>query len=246
MVALNNFDSVANFLRYMDRNLGGNLSAFEVIDEDFYKINTSPGRHGAPIDGDYPYYVITESLGFDPDKDSEHFEQVLFRALEEGIIADAVVAKSEADREALWQIREDLEHVVRDIQPFQAFDVSMPIGDMESYMCEVRRRFNAEWPEGNICFLGHVGDGNLHIAAGSGSRDPSAIRAVERCVYEPLESIGGSVSAEHGIGLEKKDFLSLSRNADEIALMQVLKRTLDPNGVLNPGKVLDLPSCAIS
>jgi FAD/FMN-containing dehydrogenase len=239
MVALNDFDSVSRFLRYMDKSLGGNLSAFEVLDAHFYGINTAPGRHSAPIEGSYPYYVITESLGFDVDLDAGRFEQVLVDALETGIIADAVIPKSQAERESIWQLREDLEYVVKDLQPFQAFDVSMPIGDMQQYMTDVTQNIKAKWPEGKVCFLGHVGDGNLHIAVGCGSKEPGAGRAVEHCVYEPLASIDGSISAEHGIGLEKKDFLHLSRSLEEISLMKLLKTTLDPKGILNPNKVLD-------
>ena len=184
------------------------------------------------------YYVIVESLGFDADHDAAAFEKALFQALEDGVIADAVIPKSQSDRESIWMIREDLEHVVADIQPFQAFDVSMPVGEMENYMHSVREQFEARWPDGKICFLGHVGDGNLHIAAGCGSDEPGVSREVEHCVYGPLQAIGGSVSAEHGIGLEKKDFLHLSRSASELDLMRMLKHALDPNNILNPGKVL--------
>ena len=171
--------------------------------------------------------------------DAGRFEQVLVDALETGIIADAVIPKSQAERESIWQLREDLEYVVKDLQPFQAFDVSMPIGDMQQYMTDVTQNIKAKWPEGKVCFLGHVGDGNLHIAVGCGSKEPGAGRAVEHCVYEPLASIDGSISAEHGIGLEKKDFLHLSRSLEEISLMKLLKTTLDPKGILNPNKVLD-------
>ncbi|NKI16575.1 FAD-binding oxidoreductase [Spongiibacter sp. KMU-166] len=240
MVALRDFDSVARFLRFMDSRLGGKLSAFEVLDASFYGINTGPGRERPPIEGDYPFYVITEALGFDSTIDDPQFERVLMAALEEGIIADAVVPKSQTERHAIWQLRENLEHVVSDLQPFQAFDVSMPVGDMESYMQAVTARFKASWPDGKLCFLGHVGDGNLHIAVGCGSNAAGARREVEHCVYEPLASIGGSISAEHGIGLEKKDFLSLSRTREELELMQLLKRCMDPRGILNPGKVFDL------
>lgn len=240
LLALNDFGSVAQFLRFIDSRLGGKLSAFEVLDAAFYNLNTRPGRHRPPIVGDYPYYVITESLGFDEASDAAQFEQVLVDAAEQGLIADAVIAKSEAERDAIWQLREDLEHVVKDMQPFQAFDVSLPIGDMAPYMKAVTDAFKAAWPEGKLCFLGHVGDGNLHIAAGCGSQAADARHAVEECVYQPLQHIGGSISAEHGIGLEKKAFLSISRNDAERQLMQLIKRSLDPKSILNPGKVFDV------
>jgi len=240
MVALTDFTKVADFLRFMDRSLGGMLSAFEVLDRDFYTINTAAGRHRPPLDGSYPYFVLLESLGYDQERDAQHFENILNHALEQGLIEDAVLPRSEAERESLWAIREDLEHILTDIKPFQAFDVSLPIGTMEAYMAEVRTLVSSRWPSSKICFLGHVGDGNLHIAIGSGSDRSADIRAVEECVYQPLQSVGGSVSAEHGIGLEKKDFLQISRSATEIDLMRRLKTTLDPKSILNPGKVFDI------
>src|SRR3546814_488804 len=162
------------------------------------------------------------------------FEKVLADAAEKGLFDDAILARSEKDRAAIWNIREDLEHIVHDFQPFYAFDVSLPVGDMEAYMAEVTRRLKAIWPDGGIAFLGHVGDGNLHIAIGAGGAGDR--EQVEACVYEPLRPIGGSVSAEHGIGLEKKPWLSITRNPLERGLMRDIKHMLDPKGILNPGK----------
>ena len=240
MVALTDFSRVASFLRFMDRSLGGMLSAFEVLDRDFYATNTADGRHRPPLAASYPYFVLLEALGYDQQRDANQFESILGEALEQGLIEDAVLPRSESERESLWAIREDLEHILADMKPFQAFDVSLPIGEMESYMGEVRARVCGRWPRARICFLGHVGDGNLHIAIGCGSDRPGDIRAVEECVYHPLASVGGSVSAEHGIGLEKKGFLHVSRSGVEIELMRLLKTTLDPKAILNPGKVFDL------
>src|SRR3546814_19082490 len=108
---------------------------------------------------------------------------------------------------------------------------------MEAYMVEVTARLKAIWHEGRIAFLGHVGDGNLHIAIGAGG--PEDREKVEGCVYEPLRGIGGSVSAEHGIGLEKKAWFPITRNAQERSLMLDIKRIMDPKGILNPGKIFD-------
>jgi FAD/FMN-containing dehydrogenase len=114
---------------------------------------------------------------------------------------------------------------------------------MEAYMIEVKRRLTAIWPDGSIAFLGHVGDGNLHIAVGAGS--PADKVRVEACVYEPLRAMVGSVSAEHGIGIDKKQWLSVSRNAAERSLMQSVKHLLDPKNILNRGKLFDPePPCS--
>jgi FAD/FMN-containing dehydrogenase len=236
LVSASSFDQIARLLRHMDGALGGLLSAFELVDNSFYAINTQDGRHSAPLPATSPYYAIIEALGSDQERDAELFERVLMQAAEAELFDDAVLARSVRDRDMIWAIREDLEHVVRDLQPFYAFDVSLPVGDMEAYMGEVRARLHARFPPGRIAFLGHVGDGNLHVAIGAGGKDDR--HAVESCVYEPLVPIGGSVSAEHGIGLEKKPWLAISRNEIERGLMQALKDLLDPKRILNPGKVL--------
>jgi FAD/FMN-containing dehydrogenase len=242
LVSADSFDQIARLLRHMDGALGGQLSAFELIDNSFYTTNTSAGRHPPPLAGDKPFYAIIEALGADQQRDTQVFEQALGSALELGLCSDAVLASSERERDGIWAVREDLEHVVRDFQPFHAFDVSLCVGDMEQYMIDVTARLRALWPVGSIAFLGHVGDGNLHIAIGAGTAQDG--HAVEACVYEPLRAIGGAVSAEHGIGLEKKAWFPVSRDACERGLMRDIKHLLDPNGILNPGKIFDAEPAA--
>jgi FAD/FMN-containing dehydrogenase len=242
LVCADSFDRIAKLLRHMDGALGGMLSAFELVDNSFYRVNTGEGRHPPPLAPDKPYYVMIEALGSNEERDREMFESVLAEASELGLFDDAILARSEKDRAAIWNIREDLEHIVKDFQPFYAFDVSLPVGNMEAYMADVTARLKAIWPEGGIAFLGHVGDGNLHIAIGAGR--PEDREQVEACVYEPLRGIGGSVSAEHGIGLEKKAWFPITRNALERSLMLDIKKMLDPNGILNPGKIFDIERAA--
>jgi FAD/FMN-containing dehydrogenase len=237
IVCAHDFDQMVSLLRHVDQGFGGLLSAFELIDNGFYTVNTGADKHAAPLPGDQPYYAIIEMLGSHDERDAELFEAVLGEAAERGYFDDAVLARSEAQRQQIWSIREDLEHVVREFQPFYAFDVSLPVGDMQAYIAAVTARLKGRWPEGKIAFLGHMGDGNLHVAIGAGGADDR--HAVEECVYEPLRPIGGSVSAEHGIGLEKKPWLDVSRNAAERGLMAELKHLLDPGNILNPGKIMD-------
>jgi FAD/FMN-containing dehydrogenase len=240
IVCAESFDQIARLLRHMDGRLGGLLSAFELVDNSFYRVNTDHGRHDTPLPSDRKFYAIIETLGSNQDSDAMLFEEALMAASELQLFDDAVIAKSDRDRRAIWEIREDLEHVVREFQPFYAFDVSLPVGEMAQYMIDVKARLLAVFPEGRIAFLGHVGDGNLHIAIGAGAAEDR--HAIESCVYEPLRPYAGSVSAEHGIGLEKKDWLAISRNADERSLMSEIKRVLDPKNILNPGKVFDQPA----
>jgi FAD/FMN-containing dehydrogenase len=239
LLAVNSFDQVTQLLKHIDRGLGGNLSAFEVMWEDFYKqVTTEPALNSPPLTQGFPYYVLVETTGSNQAKDTEHFEELLEEALNLEIIEDAVISKSDSDRSSLWAIRDDVEQHYQD-GPVKMFDVSMPILSMEQYIKDVHKKFSENWSTYKCVVFGHLADGNLHVVSGVGSDDKESIKKMESCIYDPLRSIGGAVSAEHGIGLEKKDYLGISRTEIEIDIMRTLKQTLDPNNILNPGKVFD-------
>jgi FAD/FMN-containing dehydrogenase len=125
--------------------------------------------------------------------------------------------------------------------PIFTYDVSLPIDRMEAYVEEVRAAIAARWGSAaTLIVFGHLGDGNLHLIAGVGSADGEAKAAVNAIVYDGVRKRQGSISAEHGIGLEKRDYLGYSRTPEELALMRRLKTTLDPNNILNPGKIFSL------
>ena len=239
-VALEDFAKLARFLKHMDASLSGTLSAFEVMWNNFYRlVTTEPAKHSPPIAQDYPYYVLVEALG----SDEVQVESALGDAYEQGLIVDAVIAQSEAQRMQLWAMRDDVEQCFR-FAPVFTFDVSMRISCMEEYLAEVNDALASQYSEVRNFTFGHMGDGNLHLVISVGTGGEEHRRRVEGCVYEPLARISGSVSAEHGVGLEKKPYLSISRSDSEIALMRTLKRALDPKGILNPGKIFDLEASA--
>lgn len=236
MVAVDQFAKLGSFLKLMDASLGGTLSAFEVMWNNFYRlVTTEPAKGQPPLAQDYPYYVLVEAMGCDDAK----LEAVLSQALEQGLIADAVLAQSEAQRLQLWALRDDVEQTFR-YAPIFTFDVSMRISCMEDYLAEVNRRLAEHYSNCTNFTFGHMGDGNLHLVISPQEGGPEQRDQVERCVYEPLAAVHGSVSAEHGVGLEKKPYLGISRSDAEISLMRTLKRALDPKGILNPGKIFDL------
>ena len=243
ILGVERFAALPQLLRRVERDLGGTLSAFEVMWPSFYDLVTSePARGRSPLAGRYAYYVLVESLGPDPHRDAERFQTVLAQALESGEVTDAAVAASKAQREAMWALRDDVFQTARN-GLVAAFDVSLPIGAMEAYVATVCGTLERRWPDlGPPAVFGHLGDGNLHLVARLADFEPQTRRTVEEMIYGPLEPIGGSVSAEHGVGLQKRDFLHLTRSAEEIALMQRLKQALDPQCVLNPGKVFPLPA----
>ncbi|MDR9439687.1 MAG: FAD-binding oxidoreductase [Halomonas sp.] len=239
LVACPSFEDLTGLLGHLGRHLGGSLAAFEAMWQSHYRLLTEEsGRHTPPLSPEAPYYVILESLGSDPESHGAQFSLALERALEGGLISDAVLAQSDAQRQALWAIREDIEGLIQALSPLFTFDVSLPIPEMHRYVAGLEEALARDWPQGRMVTFGHLGDGNLHISITVGSAEPATRRAVEQLVYTPLAELGGSVSAEHGIGLEKRDYLALSRTAEEITLMHTLKRALDPHGLLNRHKVL--------
>ncbi len=135
----------------------------------------------------------------------------------------------------MWALRDNVEKTL-EFGPARIFDVSLPLSAMDNYVQTVLQRLDTECAGHQTWVFGHAGDGNLHLVCATGGH---AVEAVEACVYEPLSAVHGSVSGEHGIGMEKKPWLGISRTPAEIALMQTLKKTLDPQGILNPGRVID-------
>lgn len=237
LVACPTFGDVTRFLKHIDGALGGALSAFELMWNEFYRmVTTAPSKGTPPLPQTYDYYVLVESTGGDPARDQAQFEEAIAAAIEAGCVVDAAVCTSAAQRDAMWALRDDVEGIFRLGMPV-AFDVSLPLALMEDYVNEVVRRLEQEWPAYRRFVFGHLGDGNLHIIA-AGPPDTAARHGIERCVYEPLATRGGSVSAEHGVGTEKQPYLSLCRSPTELALMRTLKQALDPLGILNPGRVL--------
>ena len=236
LAATSTFEGLVELLNRLDSGLGGQLAAFEALWGNYYDFNTAPPAHNqAPLARGAPFYAIAETLGGDAVADRARLEAVLGEALEDGVITDVTIANSESERRAIWNIREDVWQV-KDIAPLLTFDVSLPIENMKDYSREVCEAVRAHVGEERAFVFGHMADGNLHIVIAAG--DDAATRAkMEDIVYRPLAAIGGSVSAEHGIGLEKRAYLPLSRTAAEISTMRLLKQALDPKGILNPGKV---------
>ncbi|PCF96930.1 FAD-binding oxidoreductase [Vreelandella nigrificans] len=239
MVACPSFEALTRLLSHMGKALGGGLGAFEVMWQNYYRLLTETlGRHTPPIATEHPFYVIIDSLGSDSERNANQFSEALESALESKLIVDAVIAQSTTQRDGLWAIREDIEGLVKGLAPVLTFDVSLPIADMQRYTNALEAQLTQRWPEARLVVFGHLGDGNLHISVCAGSAEVEVRREVEAMVYQPLAALGGSVSAEHGIGLEKRPWLSTCRSSAEIELMYTLKQALDPLNLLNRGKVL--------
>ena len=238
-LGVRSFEQLPRLLRRLQTELGGALSAFEVMWDDYYQLVTTEPARGRPILAErYPYYVLVEASGADAAEMEARFEAVLGGALEAGEADDAVIAKTRAEASQIWALRDDVGQTGRN-RPIFTFDVSLGVKHMEAYVAGLRETLAARWAAPTCVVFGHLGDGNLHVIVGVGASDRETRRTVEEVVYGPLAPIGGSISAEHGIGLQKREFLPLSRSPAEIALMRTLKQALDPKGILNPGKIFE-------
>ena len=241
-VACPDFESLIKTLGIVDSRLAGQLSAFEAMWPDYYELTTlAPAANAPLLPHGYGVYALIEALGGDQEADDERLERALTDAMEQGSIVDAVIAKSEAERRAMWAPREDV-FQTRRFGPTHNFDVSVPIAEMPGYLQAIRRTLTAAVPGLRMFVFGHIADGNLHVAVSAGDQSvhEATFDRVESLVYEPLRAFSGAISAEHGIGLERKSHLGISRSPAEIATMRALKVALDPRGILNPGKVFDV------
>ena len=240
LVGVPGFDEVVSFLGTLQQQLAGSLSAFELMWGNYFEAVTDVGGHRSPLARHYPFYVVVQTEGSEPTADAQRFEEVLGSALGNGFIVDAVIAKSDAESAVIWEIRENFEAVLES-QTVYLYDVSLPIREMAGYVETVKRSVAERWPDGHCYVFGHMADGNLHLFV-KPNEGGDLQAASDEIVYAPLAEIGGSVSAEHGIGVDKLRWLPHSRNPAEIALMRTMKRSLDPKNLLNPGKVLEAGS----
>ncbi|MFM1989338.1 MAG: hypothetical protein RJA99_2295 [Pseudomonadota bacterium] len=236
LVALPDYDAVLRLLRIARERLGPTLAAFEAMWPDFYAFANAQLPAAPPLPQDGTIHVLVETMGTDPERDDALFEATIAATLEDGCAADAVIAQSEAQRRAIWAIRDASSELKRAFSPHVDYDVSLPIGRIGAFVPECVARLRAAWPDGGIVNFGHVADSNLHVSVQV--RDGVFTKAqADAILYGCVAEWQGSVSAEHGIGLLKKAYLGHSRSEAEIALMKRLKAALDPNGILNPGKV---------
>lgn len=236
LLAVDSFDAVIRLLHWLDERTAGTLSAFEVMWPDFYEYITRPGSLHTPVlPHGSAYYVLVETLGSDPVADAETFTTVLGQAMEDGLIADAVLTRSQSERNAIWEIRDDVLEFFK-LGPIIPFDISVTLDRMEDFVTDIRAAM--EKVRDPICVIfGHLGDSNLHVILGSKYPEYFDYDALTSVLYDTVQHHQGSVSAEHGIGLAKRDHLHRSRSAAELELMIAMKKMLDPKNILNPNKI---------
>jgi FAD/FMN-containing dehydrogenase len=237
LIAVNDFASVIALLQRLSRDCGAGLSAFEVMWHSYYHFITDNCKGiVSPFAERHPLYVLTELEGSDSEKDQALFENTLGEALEQGLVVDAAIASSQREREGFWNIRDGVGEIGAFIKGAANFDVSVPISSMQPFLEAVERELQAALPDCKMLVFGHIADSNLHFLCYTGRKED--VKQIYGVVYRTVGEYQGSVSAEHGIGVQKLPYLHYSRSPEELALMRTLKLAMDPKGILNPGRVL--------
>ncbi len=230
-------------LNRMQGALPGMVSAFEAMWDSAYQVVAERADEvRLPLRGEHPVYALVECSGSDPGGDADRFVRALDAAGD--LISECAVGQTPAEVARLWSVRERIPAEVLRMQPLFGFDISLPATDLDRYLSDVRAQLREHWPQVRLIVFGHLGDGNVHIAVITGEKTRERKPLVEDIVYRNLRRYGGSISAEHGIGFEKRPYLGYSRSPEEIALMRTLKAALDPRGILNPGRVFTLDASA--
>jgi FAD/FMN-containing dehydrogenase len=229
------YPQLERFLALTRGRLGGNLTAFEVMWPDFYERGMARVAGAPPLAGGAGAYALIEVSTLD-DSAEVQLGALLEAGLEGGMVDDATLAQSLAQSNALWTIRDTSGELGNAFDPVGNFDIGLPTASINAFIGDCRSRLEARWPGVKCFFFGHVVDGNVHLIAGEFAAGQT--EALEEAVYDCARDYAGSISAEHGIGTQKRDHLDYSRSPAEISLMHQLKAALDPKGILNPGKVL--------
>jgi FAD/FMN-containing dehydrogenase len=218
------------------------MVAFEIVSRRCLEavLAHAPGTRD-PLGAPHPWYVLAELADCGaPETLRDSLQRVLVECAESGALRDAALAHSEAQASALWRIRETIpEAQFRNVK----HDVSVPVSKVPDFIEQADAALERAFPGVTPYTFGHIGDGNIHYNVGM--RDAQATEAlmarraeVNAVVYRTVDALGGSISAEHGLGQLKREEIRAHKDALELELMRALKRTLDPQGLMNPGKVL--------
>jgi FAD/FMN-containing dehydrogenase len=202
------------------------------------------GRHrglSMPLSTHASHYVLIEVEATAPGA----VEAWLGSMLEGEFVLDGTLAQHGTQARALWALREGISESLSATGMPHKNDIALPLAELAAFCADLERVFLERWPGFEVCLFGHIGDGNLHVNVMKPDGMPKEeflahAHASDAALFELVRARRGSISAEHGVGLLKKDFLSYSRTPEELEILRAVKRALDPQGLLNPGKIFDV------
>jgi len=216
------------------------IEGFEIIPAGSLELVLAhiPGTR-SPLAGKHPWHVLIEAASATAaPAPAVELERMLGEALEQGLIADAAIASSEAQAEAFWRIRDSISEAERATGGSIAHDISVPVDDMPRFMVAAAAELERAFPGVEASAFGHLGDGNVHFHVRSGDRPTTDGPAITRMVHDLVTAAGGSISAEHGIGQMKLEEFERLAPPGRIAALKAIKHALDPHGLMNPGKLV--------
>ena len=236
LLAVQDTATAIKVLRRLERELPAGLLVFEAMWREMYEIATTVIGVAPPLPRGHDIYLLVEAptgrLG------REAFETALGALVEEGLALDAVVAESGPQRQKLWALRESVYDYGAHYDFIPGYDISIPLNRMAEAVAMLRKGWEGLAPGLGVVIFGHLADSNIHVNGHAKSGDSALARRCDEVVYSTVKALGGSISAEHGVGRLKRPYLHYSRTAPELELMAAMKRTVDAKGILNPGRIL--------
>jgi FAD/FMN-containing dehydrogenase len=245
-VAVPDVKSAIALLHAMQGATSGLVSAFELMPRlGLQMVLAHISQTHDPLAAPSPWYVLAEATSGGDVQLQDIIERCLIAATENGVVTDAVIAASETQRAALWRLRESLSEAQKYEGGSIKHDVSLPIGAIPDFLARGIAAVEARVPGMRPVPFGHLGDGNIHFnfsvpKGGDSAAFLTRWEDINRVVHDIVHTFGGSIRAEHGVGVMKRDEILRYKNAAEIETMRALKRTLDPHNILNPGKVINI------
>eukprot|EP00299_Pterocystis_sp_00344_P017696 c8865_g1_i3.p1 GENE.c8865_g1_i3~~c8865_g1_i3.p1 ORF type:complete len:336 (-),score=100.09 c8865_g1_i3:18-1025(-) len=239
LLALKDFESVLEAQSMAKQNLNEILSGIEFWDRDAQLLTESQLGCKPPFSNTSPFYLLIETHGSDSTHDREKLMTFIDKVMESSLVEDGLICESETQAQDIWKIREGIGLALVSKGAVYKYDVSLPHQQMYRLVEESNQRLAAHGAPAIALGFGHLGDGNLHLNISTPKYDEKIQEILEPFVYEWTAGQGGSISAEHGIGQMKVDAVRYSKSFEARELMRKLKGLLDPQGILNPYKVVE-------
>ena len=244
-IGIDSPDTALTLLRRLDAAVGRELEGFEIVPHSCLDaVLRHIPRTRSLLDAAHPWYVLAELAGENDHALGDALEQQLAAAMDSGLIRDVVIAKNDQESEAFWRLRDSISEAERAEGPALQHDISVPVESMPTFIADNPARLDRAFPGARALSFGHLGDGNVHhhVQPPPGIDGAAWVAkygaAVSRLVYAHVMELGGSISAEHGIGQMKRDILAELDSPARLAALRGVKSGLDPAGLFNPGKLI--------